>query len=379
MLNAQVQSDLGNQQYTLLVVDDSEMNRDILFRRLQRQGYGVQTASHGQQALETLKKRAIDLVLLDIMMPVMDGYQVLRAMKDDDALRHTPVIVVTALDQMDSAAQCIELGAEDYLPKPFNSVILNARINACLEKKRWHDQESKLRRHIQEHNERLEERVGEQVAAISQAQLSAIFAMSKLAESRDPETGEHLERLREYCRVLAKDLAYLPKYAEIITPDYVDSLCAASPLHDIGKVGVPDNILLKPGPLSDEEWEVMRLHPKIGADTLRAVEANQPNNAFIRIGIEIAECHHEKWDGSGYPSQLMGDNIPLSARILALGDVYDALRSKRPYKQPFGHEKSRSIIAEGGGRHFDPEVLKSFLQREEVFDAIWRQFKDADS
>jgi len=224
----------------------------------------------------------------------------------------------------------------------------------------------------------LEGRVEQQVKEISSAQLAAIFAMSKLAESKDPETGEHLERMREYCRVLSQELARLPRYHDVITQAFQDNIYAASPLHDIGKVGVPDNILLKPGPLNDDEWVIMKSHPLIGGETLRAVDRQYPGSEFIRAGIDIAECHHEKWNGSGYPRGLSGEQIPLAARILALGDVYDALTSKRCYKDKFSHDKSRSIIVEQTGTHFDPDVVEAFLNREDEFLQIRDNFHDPD-
>jgi len=205
-----------------------------------------------------------------------------------------------------------------------------------------------------------------------------IFALSKLAESRDPETGEHLERLQEYCRALCESLVDAGECTELLTSDYIGNLVAASPLHDIGKVGIPDAILLKPGKLTDEEFEIMKQHSQIGADTLSAASQHYGNNPMLEMGIEIAQFHHEKWNGSGYPTGVSGENIPLSARILALGDVYDALTSKRVYKDAFSHEVSTSIIVEGRGTHFDPKVVDAFLRVEEKFKAIRAAFNDTE-
>jgi putative two-component system response regulator len=312
------------------------------------------------------------------MMPVMDGYETLEYMQQDPALRRVPVIMITALDDVDSAVRCIENGAADYLTKPFNPVLLKARVGACLERKRMSDREERYRVEIERNNETLSERVRLQIREISEAQLSTIFAMSKLAESRDPETGEHLERMREYCKVLSEQLSRMPKYRPLIDRNFVDNIYAASPLHDIGKVGVDDKVLLKPGKLTDDEWLLMRQHSVIGAETLREVDRQHPGNTFIRTGIEIAESHHEKWDGSGYPYGLSGEDIPLVARILALGDVYDALTSKRCYKEAFSHEKSRSIIEEGCGKHFDPDVILAFQETEDEFQRIRRDFVDPE-
>ncbi len=362
----------------ILVVDDNELNRDMLSRRLEKQGYEVDMAEDGARALSKIESNGFDLVLLDIQMPVLDGFGVLERMKASEQLRSLPVIVISAQSELDNVVRCIEMGAEDYLPKPFNAVILRARIHASLEKKRLHDLEATHRRLIEDQNHLLEERVREQVKEIASAQLAAIFAMSKLAESKDPETGAHLERMREYCRLLSVELKRNNAYDKAVDDQFIDNIFAASPLHDIGKVGVPDDILLKPGKLDPNEWVVMQTHTSVGADTLRAVDRQHPGNTFVRMGIEIAECHHEKWDGSGYPKGLSGEGIPLAARILALGDVYDALTSKRCYKDAFSHEKSKGIIVESMGSHFDPIVVQAFLSIEDDFVRVRKKYHDDD-
>lgn len=362
----------------ILVVDDNELNRDMLSRRLVKQGYEVDVAEDGARALTKIEDNGFDLVLLDIQMPVLDGFGVLERLKGSEQLRSLPVIVISAQSELDNVVRCIEMGAEDYLPKPFNAVILRARIHAALEKKRLHDLEVTHRRMIEDQNQFLEERVRAQVQEIASAQLAAIFAMSKLAESKDPETGAHLERMREYCRLLSIELKRSEAYGGAVDDQFIDNIFAASPLHDIGKVGVPDDILLKPGKLDPNEWVVMQTHTKLGADTLRAVDRQHPGNTFVRMGIDIAEGHHEKWDGSGYPKGLAGEAIPLAARILALGDVYDALTSKRCYKEAFSHEKSRGIIVEGVSQHFDPVVVQAFLTIESEFVRVRSKYHDDD-
>lgn len=354
--------------YSLLIVDDMEVNRALLGRLLKKDNFQLSFAEDGQEALEKIGVGSFDLILLDIMMPHLDGIQVLSILKADEKLRHIPIIMITALNEMDNVVRCIEMGAEDYLPKPFNHTLLRARINASLEKKRIHDLAEDYRRRIEEHNSELKNRVYEQVRKIASTQLATIFAMSKLAESRDPETGQHLERVREYCVILAIKLNQ-GKYFDI-DANFIENIYAASPLHDIGKVGVPDHILLKPGKLTEEERRLMETHSIVGAKTLRAVNDEHPGNAFIRMGIEIAESHHEKWDGSGYPHKLNGDAIPLAARIIALADVYDALTSKRCYKEAFSHEKAAEIIRSESGRHFDPRMVEVFCQIGQEFKAI---------
>jgi putative two-component system response regulator len=353
----------------MLVVDDNETNRDILSRRLRKQGHGVTTAENGHRAMEMLRAQPFDLVLLDIMMPEMNGYEVLEKMKSDMALRQIPVIVISAVDQVESIVRCIELGAEDYLPKPFDPVLLRARVGASLERKRLYDLEENYR--VQ-----LEDRVQEQVREISWAQHGIIFAMSKLAESRDPETGAHLERIQEYCKILSKELSKLPRYASGIDKTFIENIHAASPLHDIGKVGIPDHILKKPGRLTEEEFAIMRTHAVIGVETLRAVDRQNPGNKFVRIGIEIAGNHHEKWDGTGYPHGLAGEDIPLAGRIIALADVYDALTSKRCYKEAIPHDESREVIIAERGKRFDPDMVDCFLAVENEFQAVRTQLAD---
>jgi len=354
----------------ILVVDDNEANRDVLSRRLERQGHLIECACDGVEAISMTKSTEFDLILLDIMMPNLNGYEVLEAIKTNVQLRHIPIIMISALEEMDSIIKCVELGADDYLTKPFNRVLLKARVSSCLEKKRLHDIAEQRRQLLERQNVQLESRVGDQVRQILSTQLATILAMSKLAESKDPETGGHLDRMREYCRVVANWLATTEKHSWQVDERFVDNIYAASPLHDIGKVGIPDDILLKPGKLDSAEWEIMKTHCKIGANTLKAVDEKHPGNNFLKLGIEIAEAHHEKWDGTGYPFGLKGEQIPLSARIVALADVYDALTSKRCYKEPFTHECSREILLEGRGKHFDPDIVDAFLASEQQFISI---------
>ena len=363
---------------TILVVDDNELNRDVLHALIMALGHVPLLAENGLYALTQMEKQPPDLVLLDILMPEMDGYKVLNHMKNDSFLRNIPVIIISAVNEMESVVQCIEMGADDYMVKPFDPTLLGARIGACLEKKRLRDQKDNYFKQIEDYNLKLEERVHEQVQQITVAQQATIFALAKLAASRNLETGEHLQRMCEYSRVLSEKLRLLPKYASVIDEDFIRNIYAASPLHDIGKVAIPDRILLKIDKLTEEEYNIMKTHTIIGGKTLREVDQQHPGNDFVHVGIEIAESHHERWDGNGYPYGLAGEDIPLAGRILALGDVYDAQTSERVYKEAFSHDMSREIILSGSGKNFDSDIVEAFVSAEDEFIAIGKRYVDTE-
>lgn len=354
----------------VLVVDDSATNRQLLRLLLGELGLEVAEAPDGLSALAQMAAAPPDLVLLDLLMPGMDGRQVLAALKADPATQRLPVVVISSLDDLQAITACIQLGADDYFTRPFDRTLLRARLRVLLERKQLQDAELALQARLQDHAQQLESQVAAQVRIISAGHESTIFAMSKLAESRDPETGLHLERMREFCRILALGLREQPEYSAYISERYVHALYAASPLHDIGKVGIPDHILLKPGRHTPEEKLIMEQHTLIGAETLRAVHREHPHNDLVELGIQIAASHHERWDGKGYPAGRAGEDIPLSARILALADVYDALRAQRIYKPAFSHAEARVFILNGEGTHFDPAVVTAFRRSEEQFAAV---------
>jgi putative two-component system response regulator len=360
----------------ILIVDDNELNRSLLASRLRTYGLTTEAVASGYDALDLLQTKPFDLILLDIMMPGLDGCQVLERLRADPRLRRLPVVVISSADQIENVARAIELGADDYIPRPFNPVLLKARVTALLEKKRLHDQDERYRQLVEEHNHQLETQVRQQLRELESANLATIFALAKLAESRDPDTGRHLERVREYCRLLAERLARQPKFRQTLTPSHIENIYAASPLHDIGKVGIPDYILLKPGQLTEIEYVTMKTHTQIGAETLRAVDEVYPGNAFVRVGIEIAESHHENWNGTGYPHGLAGDAIPLTGRILRVADVYDALMSRRAYKDAYSHEKTLELITAGRGTDFDPDLYDCFISIESEFKEVWLHFND---
>ncbi len=361
----------------ILVVDDEDAVRQLLVAQIKSLGFTALTAETGLSALAKMRSEPVDVVLLDVVMPGLSGYKVLEEMKRDKGLRNVPVLMITGVDAEDSAARCIGHGAEDYLAKPFSRAVLEARIKKCVAQKQWHDEEEGYRQKLEEYSTELEDRVRQQLKELSSMHLATIFAMSKLAESRDPETGEHLERGREFVRILAEGLKSAGKHPELSDDGFVENLYNAMPLHDIGKVGIPDRILQKPGKLTEEEFDVMKLHSQMGADALRAVAQQHPGNAFVEVGVQIAESHHEKWDGSGYPHGMAGEEIPLAARIAAVVDVYDALTSKRCYKDAFSHKKSREIILEGRGTSFEPAIVDAFEARHDEFADVKKRFPDS--
>lgn len=355
----------GKDKKKILIVDDSPEAIAVLANALS-DNYKRKVALNGEQAFKLLfsTEELPDLILMDVMMPEMDGYEVCRHLKSNEKFKDIPVIFLSSLSEVNDKIKAFENGGVDYIQKPFEIAEVNARIETHLRIR-------ELQFQIEKHNKFLNQMVKEKVKEISESQTATIFALARLSESRDNETGEHLLRIKVLCRTLAEKLKENYLYKNLINDEFIENLELASPLHDIGKVGIKDAILLKKGKLTDLEFEEIKQHTLIGAETLREVYQKYPNNIFIKIGIEIANFHHEKWDGTGYPEGLAGDAIPLSARIMAIADEYDALRSKRVYKEAFSHEKSLEIIKESSGSHFDPEIAKVFLENESDFCSIY--------
>jgi putative two-component system response regulator len=361
----------------VLIVDDSRSVRLLVRALLEDAGYAVTEACDGDSGLEAIATETPDVVLLDIEMPRKNGFEVLAEL--DATSRLFSVILCTTLSSVNSIVRGLEQGADDYIVKPFRDVELLARVRAAVRTSQSKHALIEARNIAEQRAEQLlrmqdqlsyEILIQQQVREISEAQAATIFAMAKLAEYRDCDTGTHLQHVRSYCQMLAEDLRCHSNYANQITPEYIDWIQHASPLHDIGKVAIPDSILQKPGKLTPEEFEKMKAHTIIGADNLQTVYNNYPGNHFIGMGIEIALYHHEKWDGSGYPDGLVGSNIPLSARIMALADVYDALRSDRCYRKGMSHERVKQMIIDGDGKDFDPEIVQAFLRIESQFDQL---------
>lgn len=356
---------------TILAIDDTLANIDVV-KGVLAQDYLVQVALSGKAALKIIERQKPDLILLDIMMPEMDGYQVCAILKSQESTKHIPIIFLTAKSQIDDETKGLSLGAVDYITKPISPPILKNRVKNHLVL-----QETK--KLLERQNELLEERILQRTSQLSELQNVAMVAMGALAESRDPETGNHIRRTQLYVKVLAIEVAKHAKYKAVLTPDVITSLHKSAPLHDIGKVGIEDSILLKPGKLTYEEFEIMKTHTTIGRDAIAAAETSIDSaDNFLIFAKEIAYSHQEKWDGSGYPEGLVGENIPLSARLMAVADVYDALISKRVYKAAFSHETAIEIITKGKGSHFEPLLVECFLCIVDEFAQIAQDFADKE-
>jgi putative two-component system response regulator len=356
---------------TLLIVDDSPENLSVLGELL-RDNYRVRAANSGVEALRLAALTPTpDLILLDVMMPGMDGYEVMRRLRADPLTREVPVIYATSLDAAEDEELGLKLGAVDYVTKPLRPAVVLARVAAHLELKQARDR-------LQAHNADLEAEVTRRMGENLLIQDVSILALAHLAEIRDPETGNHLKRTQAYVHCLAKRLIDHPRFASQLNSQTVEQIAKSAPLHDIGKVGIPDHILLKPGKLTPEEWEVMKTHARLGAEAIEHAErdAERPV-AFLAFAKQIARHHHERWDGRGYPDGLAGDAIPLVARLMALADVFDALISRRVYKEPFPPEQARRMIIEQRGMHFDPDVCDAFDAAYDEFCTIAQCYADS--
>jgi putative two-component system response regulator len=356
----------------ILVVDDEPINVRILVDLL-RPSYDLVVAKNGLEALDRLRgDTAPDLALLDVMMPGMDGLELCRRMKADPRTVEVPVIFVSALGQSNDEMQGFELGAVDYVTKPISPPVLLARV-------RTHVALRRARLALARQNRSLEQMVAARTGELALTQDATILALASLAAARDHETGAHIRRTQHYVRRLAEELRRHPRFVDALTDRAIETLFKAAPLHDIGKVGIPDAILLKPGRLTAEEFEIMKTHPAIGRQALTAaLDRDASPTEFLKAAIDICGSHHEKWDGSGYPEGLRGEQIPLGARLMALADVYDALTSRRIYKDALGHLEAFRIIVEGDGRQFDPAVVAAFLRCVDDFQDIARRYADED-
>ncbi len=331
----------------ILIADDELVSRKKLEKLIQSLGYETIAVEDGNDAWEIWNTERTKMVITDWVMPGINGLDLCKKIRKFEGSQYTYIIMVTSKTNVRDIVTGIEAGADDFIPKPFVKEELLVRIMA-----------------------------GERILGFQTRDI-VIFSMAKLAESRDPETGNHLERIRYYSKALAEALAQTGEHREVIDSLFIDNIFRTSPLHDVGKIGTPDYILLKPGRLNDREFEIMKNHCRIGFETLNEALKRYPKADYLKMSAEIALSHHEKFDGTGYPNGLEGDQIPIAARIVALADVYDALVSKRVYKEAFMHDLAKTLILEESGSHFDPMVVDAFLASEKSFIKIFKRFKDS--
>ena len=359
-----------NQRPTVLVVDDTPANLSLLASLL-RDKYRVLLANSGAKALALAQAERPALILLDVMMPDMDGYEVCRRLKAEARLARVPVLFLTARTAIEDEERGLALGAADFIHKPISPPIVAARVKAQLEIQAWQD-------FLHDQNDWLQTQVAQRLAEIHHLQDAAIDVMVSLAEFRDETTGNHVRRTSQYVGLLARDLAGQPRDAALLTPEMIELMVKSAPLHDIGKIAIPDHILLKPGKFDAAEWTVMQTHARRGHDILRrAGDQMGARGQFLAVAMQIAGSHHEKWDGSGYPEGLAGEAIPLAARLMAVADVFDALLARRPYKAPMAPGTAAAIIIAGRGAHFDPAVVDAFLRQLPQFEQVAARLADA--
>ncbi len=340
---------------TVLVVDDAPMNLDVLSHSLS-DAFEVITADNGETALDLAAEYLPDIIVLDIRMPVMDGYEVCRQLKRSPITRGIPVIFLTAMLEEADEAYGLALGAVDYITKPVSPALVKARVRNHIDLKRRSD--------------RLAELVDERTRELARTQEATIESLGTLAECREPEGGGHIRRTRMYVGRLARRLVETGQYCPPLDEDLIAQYCKSAPLHDLGKIGIPDQVLRKEGPLTTEEFEIMKTHTMVGHASIAAAEKRLGSDSFLRFASDIAHCHHERWDGTGYPQGLSGEDIPLCARLMAIADVYDALVSRRAYKSPYPHSTAVEIMAENRGTAFDPIMIDAFLEVREDFRSI---------
>jgi putative two-component system response regulator len=340
----------------ILVVDDDPAVQRSIRRILGRSGYNVFMANGGQEAYAKIATNHPDLIMLDLSMPMIDGFEVATHLKSSPKTRDIPIILITGLDSSQNHVKALDAGANDFLSKTAKPEEILARVRSHLKVKRLNDQ-------LSDYRASLEKTVSLRTVQLKEASLEIIWRLTAASEYRDNETGAHIKRMSQYSAAIAQKMGLAKKA--------IEAILYAAPMHDIGKIGIPDKILLKPDKLDSQEWEIMKMHTTIGAHILKGSKIG-----FVRMGAMIAMTHHEKWDGSGYPKGLQGRQIPLAGRIVALADVFDALMSKRPYKEAFAIEKSNRIIEKGRGNHFDPDVVDAFFSVQDQILRIKDKYQD---
>lgn len=350
----------------ILIVDDDPINTDILIGIL-GQAYDLTVTANGKDALEQATSEPCpDLILLDVMMPEMDGHEVCKRLKANAPTDRIPVIFVTAMDNVRDEEEGFLLGAAEYITKPFTPSIVALRVRNQIEL-------FKARKALEDQNTALKGLVSERTEEIQQTQEATILTLGAMAKIRDNDTDNHVQRTRTYIALIAAALSETPRYRDILDEDTIDLICKSAPLHDVGKIGISDQVLRKPGKFTDAEFEEMKTHTVLGFNALNSVASILGSNSFLEVAKSMALCHHEKWNGTGYPLGLSGDAIPLSARLMAVADVYDALISERVYKSAYSHETALEIIQEGSGSHFDPDVVEAFMKVNKDIDFSAKQ------
>jgi putative two-component system response regulator len=352
----------------ILCVDDTPANLTLL-NALLESDYDVKLANSGLKALNLLERLNVDLILLDVMMPEIDGYEVCQRLKTHPATQTIPVLFLTALNKTEDEQRALAVGGSDFITKPINPVVLKARIHTHLQLKRYHDS-------LREQNNQLEAQLQKRLSDIYHLQDASLSVMISLAEFRDEDTGMHIKRTQHFVRLIAQQAQRSLPHLQLDDAQ-IELMTRCAPLHDVGKITIPDHILLKPGKLTDDEFVIMKSHAQRGYDILEAAARSMGSYGdYLDMAKAIAISHHEKWDGSGYPNQLAGDAIPLAGRLMALADVYDALRSSRPYKAAFEHAKALEIMQQMSERHFDPELFACFMRIEDQILTISQHWAD---
>lgn len=348
----------------VLAVDDAEECLEMLQSLLEEPQWKLRVTSKPQQAIAVAREFAPDIILMDIRMPGEDGYRICKRLKEDSNLRNVPVIFLSGIKEMGEKVRAFDCGGVDFVAKPFHLEEILARIRTHLRMRRMQEA-------LEQNNQQLENLVNLKVKEITQSQMALLFALARLVEARDGGTGEHIEAVQSLCLLMARELVRRGYGVECLAGDFISNLYHASAMHDIGKVAIPDAILMKPGKLTEEEFSMIRAHTTIGAQTLQEVEDRFPGNGMVRMAITLARHHHERWDGAGYPDGLAGEAIPIEARMMSLVDTYETLRSKRCYKAAVGHDETVEIIRREAGKQFDPLMVRIFLEEADEFKKVW--------
>jgi len=330
----------------VLLVDNNPVILKRLSEIVSELGHGVVVATNGIEGLAQYRKHNPRFVIANVTLEGMSGVELCRAIRRRQSMNYTYLILLTKIEDAETIELSIDSGADDYLCETASRDMIRLRLEA-----------------------------GKRLMTLAGRDMM-IFSLAKLAECRDSDTGKHLDRMREYAKLLACELSTYPEFESIIDEQFIELLYLTSPLHDIGKVGIPDSVLMKPGKLTTDEFAVMKTHTVIGGETIRATAAAYPQASFLAMAMDVVLYHHERWDGTGYPEGLAGTNIPLSARIIAIADVYDALTSKRVYKAAYDHQSASKIIIDGRGTHFDPTLVDAFLQVQDAVNEIRNSFGD---